>query len=369
MRGAAAPVRATGAPTGPIGRTCVLTTVFMFVRIVLMRLPLPSPRRDHAGPVRARRAVRTAAALTATATLALAGCAGGTGSAGDSDGISVLASFYPLQVVAAGVGGDRVTVDSLTPPGAEPHDLELSPAQVARLGAADLVVYLGEFQAAVDEAVRASPPERALDAADVVELLEAGTHEDEAHAGEAHAGESDEEHAEHGEHDPHFWLDPSRMPALVEAVADELTALDPDGAETYTANAAALSERFTALDTAYETGLATCENRVLVTSHAAFGYLADRYDLEQVAVAGIDPEGEPSPARLAEIGEVIRAEGVTTVFFETLVSPEVAEALAADAGVSTAVLDPLEGLADDSQDYFSIAEANLEALKVALSCS
>ncbi|MFS0699193.1 metal ABC transporter substrate-binding protein [Cellulomonas sp. 179-A 4D5 NHS] len=311
------------------------------------------------------RGARAGVVLAAAAALALGGCAS---TPADDGRLSVLASFYPLQVVAAGVGGDRVSVDSLTPPGAEPHDLELSPAQVARLGAADLVVYLADFQAAVDDAVAASPPERALDAADVVELLDAEP-EGEAHEDEAHEGETAEEHAEHGAHDPHFWLDPSRMPALVDAVADELSELDPENADEYVANAAALSERFTELDAAYETGLATCASRVLVTSHAAFGYLADRYDLEQVAVAGIDPEGEPSPARLAEIGEVIRSEGVTTVFFETLVSPEVAESLAADVGATTAVLDPLEGLADDSQDYFSIAESNLDALKVALSCS
>ncbi|MBB2921428.1 metal ABC transporter substrate-binding protein [Cellulomonas cellasea] len=337
-----------------------------------MDLPRTSAHPAHG---RAVRRGRTGLALTAAAALVLGGCAS---TPADDGRLSVLASFYPLQVVAAGVGGDRVSVDSLTPPGAEPHDLELSPAQVARLGAADLVVYLGEFQAAVDDAVQASPPERALDAADVVELLDASAqedahagdaHEGEAHEGDEHEGETAEEHAEHGEHDPHFWLDPSRMPALVEAVADELSDLDPEGADEYAANAAALSERFTELDAAYETGLATCSSRVLVTSHAAFGYLADRYDLEQVAVAGIDPEGEPSPARLAEIGEVIRSEGVTTVFFETLVSPKVAEALAADVGATTAVLDPLEGLADDSQDYFSIAGSNLDALKVALSCS
>lgn len=327
-----------------------------------MSLPRIPARPPHGRSVRAGRA---GVVLAATASLALGGCAS---TPADDGRLTVLASFYPLQVVAAGVGGDRVSVDSLTPPGAEPHDLELSPAQVARLGSADLVVYLGDFQAAVDDAVAASPPERALDAAGVVELLDASA-EDHDDEGDAHEGESAAEHAEHGSHDPHFWLDPSRMPALVDAVADELTALDPDGAAEYAANAAALSERFTGLDAAYGTGLATCSSRVLVTSHAAFGYLADRYGLEQVAVAGIDPEGEPSPARLAEIGEVIRREGVTTVFFETLVSPKVAEALAADVGASTAVLDPLEGLADDSQDYFSIAEANLEALKVALSCS
>lgn len=311
-----------------------------------------------------RRRPRRAALVAGTAMLGLTLAACGSGAAADDDGrVGVLASFYPLQVVAAQVGGDRVQVDSLTPPGAEPHDLELSPAQVGRVGDADLVLYLSHFQAAVDEALEASPPERALDAADVVTLLPAATDEHAEEEGE-HADEDD-----HGTDDPHFWLDPSRMPALANAVADELTALDPEGADTYAANAAALTARFEDLDAAYAAGLETCGTRVFVTSHAAFGYLADRYALEQVAVAGIDPEAEPSPARLAEIGEVITAEGVTTVFFETLVSPKVAETLAGDLGITTAVLDPLEGLADDSQDYFSIAEANLDALKVALSCS
>jgi zinc transport system substrate-binding protein len=291
------------------------------------------------------RAARLALPVVAVA-LALAACAPGSVGHGRP---RVLASFYPLQLVAQQVGGSRVDVTSLTPPGAEPHDLELSPAQVSRVGAADLVVYLAHFQPAVDDAVAAAPPAHVVDAATLTTL-------------QPLAGAT-------GTIDPHFWLDPSRMPAVAHAVADQLSVIDPAGAATYAANATALSARFDALDAAYASGLATCADRAFVTSHAAFGYLAARYHLEQVAISGLDPEADPSPDRLAEIGRLVKDRGIRTIFFETLVSPKVAQTLAADLGVDARVLDPLEGVADPSQDYFSIADANLSALKMALSCS
>ncbi|KQR17772.1 metal ABC transporter substrate-binding protein [Cellulomonas sp. Leaf334] len=297
-------------------------------------------------------------AVLAALPLVLTGCASVSGS--DDGTVDVLASFYPLQFVAEQVGGDRVSVDTLTPPGAEPHDVELSPAQVSRIDGADLVVYLSGFQAAVDDAVDQTSPAHVVDAATEA-TLRPEEHEDET-------AEEHEEH-EHGDHDPHFWLDPSRMPSVVDDVAATLTEIDPDGADTFAANAAALTQRFEELDAAYAAGLAQCDSRTFVTSHEAFGYLADRYDLHQVGISGIDPEAEPSPARLAEVSAIVRDEGVSTIFFETLVSPKVAETLAADLGVDTAVLDPIEGLADPDADYFSIAEANLDALRMALSCS
>lgn len=308
-----------------------------------------------------------AAATAAAAVLVLSACSsGGSGGSGDSGGVQVLASFYPLQYVAEQVGGDLVSVESLTPPGAEPHDLELSPAQVDQVGRADLVVYLSQFQAAVDDAVEANPPGHVVDAAQDTELHAAEHTED----GEEHA---DDEHGEdehdHGSLDPHFWLDPSRLPAVADDVAAQLGELDPDHADEFEANARTFAQAMTDLDDEYAAGLATCESRTIVTTHEAFSYLADRYDLEQVGISGIDPEGEPSPARLAEVGDVVRDEGVTTIFFETLASPKVAETLADELGVQTAVLDPLEGLTDDTQDYVSVAKTNLETLRTALSCA
>ena len=298
------------------------------------------------------------AAVPVAALLALTACSSGA----DDGRLDVVASFYPLQLVAQEVGGDLVDVQPLTPPGAEPHDVELSPAQVSDIAGADLVVYASGFQPSVDDAVAEVGPRAVVDASAQADLAaEEHDHED----------ESAEEHADHAHEgtDPHFWLDPSRLPAVVDAVADALTEADPAGADTFRANADALKARCTALDEEYAAALASCERRTFVVQHEAFGYLAHRYDLEQVGISGIDPESEPSPARLREVGDVVRDEGVTTIFFERLASPKVAQTLAADLGVQTAVLDPIEGVTDDSSDYFSIASGNLESLRVALSCS
>ncbi|GAA4701534.1 zinc transport system substrate-binding protein [Promicromonospora umidemergens] len=316
----------------------------------------------------------TLTSLALAATVTLAGCSTQGGPADESDGVTVLASFYPLQYVAQQIGGDLVTVDNLTPPAAEPHDLELSPAQVREIGTADLVVYLSGFQNAVDEGVEARAPEHVIDAAGAAGLLE--------DAEEEHAGETEEEHAEHadeagdahdhGATDPHFWLDPSRLAAVGQAVADELAEVDPEHAEEYAAGALRLGQQLDELDQEFADGLAACQGATLVTSHEAFGYLADRYALEQVGISELDPEVEPSPARLREIGDIVEQRGIKTLYSETLVSPKVTETLASDLGVETAVLDPLEGLSEDAtaagDDYVSVMRANLAALEGGLVC-
>lgn len=322
---------------------------------------------------RATGAALAGLALVATATLAGCSTQNAGGASGESDGVTVLASFYPLQYVAQQIGGDLVTVDNLTPPAAEPHDLELSPAQVREVGTADLVVYLSGFQNAVDEAIEARAPEHVVDAADSAGLVEHA-----AEAEEEHAGETEEEHAEHadehghGATDPHFWLDPSKLAAVGKVVADELAAVDPEHADEYAAGAQRLGQQLDELDQEFADGLAACQGATLVTSHAAFGYLADRYALEQVGISELDPEVEPSPARLREIGDIVEERGIKTLYSETLVSPKVTETLAADLGVNTAVLDPLEGLSEDAtaagDDYVSVMQANLAALEEGLVC-
>ncbi|MGY1728949.1 metal ABC transporter substrate-binding protein [Geodermatophilus sp. SYSU D01062] len=310
------------------------------------------------------------AATTAAATaLLLAAC----GSAGDdeaaaADGVSVEAAFYPLQWAAERVGGDRVDVESLTPPGAEPHDLELTPQDVASLTEADLVVYLAGFQPGLDEAVDEAG-DAAWDAGEAADLsLAAEEH--------GHEGESEEEHAEHaGEDgeavDPHFWLDPTRLADVGDALADRLADVDPDGADTYRENAAALRTDLEALDAEMEQGLADCAVTTLVTAHDAFGYLGERYGLDVVGVSGLSPSTEPSPAQLAEISTLVRERGVTTVYTETLVDPAVAETVAEEAGVRTAVLDPLEGLTDESagDDYLAVMRADLATLQEGQGCA
>lgn len=298
----------------------------------------------------------TTGALGVTTLLLAAGCTGGAGGVGgaEDDRLAVLASFYPLQYVVEHVGGDLVAVSSLTPPGAEPHDVELSPSQVRAVGEADVVVYLSGFQAAVDDAVAARTPEHLVDAARTTAVAE-------------HLGEADGHDHEGG--DPHFWLDPTLLAALAPDVAAALAQADPAHADAYTAGAEALLRDLTALDEELATGLADCDQSVIVTAHTAFGYLTERYGLEQVGLSGLDPEAEPSPARLREIRDVVAASGVTTVFTEALVSPKVAETLAADLGITTAVLDPVESQVDPEVDYREAMEQNLVALRAALGCS
>jgi zinc transport system substrate-binding protein len=300
--------------------------------------------------------------------LALAACS--SGAAGDDDGtVRVLASFYPLQYVAQQVGGEHVRVDNLTPPAAEPHDLELSPAQVREIGTADVVLYLSGFQSAVDEGVEARRPEHVLDAADVVTLAAHASAGEEA---EEHSADDGHDHESLGDLDPHFWTDPNLLAELAGPVAEQLSAADPEHAADYEAGAAALEQTLADLDAEYTESLAACSGATLVTSHTAFGYLAERYGLEQVGISALDPEAEPSPARLREIGAVVQANGVSTLFSETLVSPKVTETLAADLGVATAVLDPLEGLSEDAlasgEDYVSVMQSNLETLQQGLVC-
>lgn len=284
-------------------------------------------------------------------TLLMAGC----GQLGDDPSGSdrrAVVSFYPLAWVTERVAGDAWTVENLTQPGQEPHDLELNIAQTAAMEEADLIVLERGFQPAVDDTVEGSDTP-VLDAAEVVNLLPASA-----------AG------TEGGDLDPHFWLDPLLVADFADAVADELGGVDPDAAQTYADNASALRTELETLDQDYSDGLASCERTTTVVSHEAFGYLA-RYGLSFEPIAGLSPDAEATAADLARLDELITAGGVTTVFTERLVSPKMAETLAHDLGVSTAVLDPVEGLSDDTadEDYLSLMRANLIALQQANGCS
>jgi zinc transport system substrate-binding protein len=319
---------------------------------------------------RARSLLAVPAALVAG--VGLSGCAalGLDGGAAQGDGGStgdvptVAAAFYPLAFVAEQVAGDRAEVENLTTPGGEPHDLELGVGETARVAEADLVFYQEGFQPAVDAATDESVSGSVLDVTEVVQLRPV--------SGD-HAGESEEQHAEHageqGDLDPHFWLDPLLMADLADAVAEELSAIDPEGADTYAANAAALRTDLEELDAAYARGLADCARDLVVVNHDAFGYLA-RYGLRFEPITGLSPDAEPTPGDLVRLQELIRGEGVTTVFSESLVSPETAETLAADLGIEAAVLDPVEGLTDATaqQDYLSLMRANLASLRTANGC-
>ena len=263
----------------------------------------------------------------------LAGCGAAGGATGKR---TVVASFYPLAFAAQQIGGPSLSVENLTPPGSEPHDLELAPQAVARVIRADVVLYLGHgFQPAVSDAVRQASG-RTVDVLAGLPL--------------------------HGA-DPHVWLDPARFERIVRRIGAVLGR---------PAAANALVVRLRRLDREYRAGLAHCARRDIVTSHAAFGYLAQRYGLRQVAITGLTPESEPTPGQLADVVRLVRQTRATTVFFERLVSPRLADTVAREVGARTAVLDPIEGLTPAEQSrgdtYLTLMRANLGALRKALAC-
>lgn len=261
----------------------------------------------------------------------------------------VVASFYPLAYIASQVAGQDAVVTNLTTPGVEPHDLEPAPAAIARTAGADLVLLVQGFQPALDAAAEQNSDGDVFDVSEAVDLAPSADDPDQV--------------------DPHFWLDPLRMAALADAVGQRLGDLDPARRETYTANAATLRAQLVQLDEDFRVGLADCARRTVVVSHDAFGYLGT-YDLNLESIVGLSPDAEPTPGDLARLRALIEAEGVTTVFTETLVSPALSETLAREAGVTTAVLDPIEGLSDETadQDYLSLMRSNLAALRGANGC-
>lgn len=297
----------------------------------------------------------------AGAALSLAACSSPTSSSpsgGADDRPTIVAAFYPLEYAARAIGGDSVNVVGLTQPGGEPHDVELSAAQVAEIANADLVLYVKGYQPAVDEAVAQQAADHSLDVSAALPLL-TDEHSDE-HAGE-HAGE--------GGTDPHIWLAPMNMAAIGTAVTERLSAANAAAAGQYQANNASLSAEMSRLDTAFSDGLASCRSRTMVVSHEAFAYLGAAYGLAQVGISGLSPDAEPSPARMRDVADLVGREGITTIYYETLVDPKVAQTLADEAGVASAVLDPIEGLVAGSSDsYPTLMEKNLATLRAGQGC-
>jgi zinc transport system substrate-binding protein len=270
----------------------------------------------------------------------LAAC-GGDADEPDNSRRSVVTAFYPLTFVATAVAGDEADVSSITPAGVEPHDIELTAAQVRRVSEADLLVYIGQgFQPAVDELVS-----EVANTLDVLTVRPPGARPN----------------------DPHIWLDPILMVGITDTVADALSKIDESNAQTYRENADELISRINELDDRFSNGLSLCDRRTIVTTHESFGYLADRFNLEQVGIAGIDPDQEPSARRLEEVAEIVEAKDITTIFFESLLPEDLAETVAKETGAKTAVLDPLES-PPRTGDYISAMRDNLSALRKAMGC-
>jgi len=277
----------------------------------------------------------------------LAACGGDVGA--DDGRPRVVASFYPLQYVAERVVGARARVTNLTSPGREPHDLELTVQQTAEVADADIAFYEKGFQPAVDDAIDQNGPEHVVETTQTVPLEPAA----------ANAG-----------NDPHFWLDPVRLSEVAVTFEQAMAEVDPEHAVDYERNLRDLQSDLAALDEEYAAGLARCAVGTVVVSHDAFGYL-EKYGLHFQAINGLSPDAEPSPAHIAELHDLIESDQITTVFSETLASKQMANTIAEDLGLTTGVLDPIEGLGDSTadEDYLSLMRNNLHALQEASRCT
>lgn len=308
-------------------------------------------------------------ALVCACTLSLSlltGCGTQPADTAAGDGrLRVLTSFYPMYDFACKIGGDCIDVTNMVPSGTEPHDWEPSTNDLKNLEKADVFIYNGADMEpwADDLLVSRSDTLRVVEASENVELRTTdGEHE--------HAHEHEDADHHHGDFDPHVWLDPENAKIEMEAIRDALCAADPEHSTVFQSNYEKYAAELDALDAEFREKLAPLPNRTIVVAHEAFGYLCDAYGLTQVGIEGLSPDSEPDPGRMAEVIDFVREHGISTIFFEELVSPKVAEAIASETGAQAKMLSPLEGLSDEQAaagaDYFSVMHDNLAALMEAL---
>jgi zinc transport system substrate-binding protein len=269
--------------------------------------------------------------------------------------LTVVATIAPLAEFAKEIGGDRVGVTTLTKPGMEPHDFEPTPREMAKLHKADMFVYNGAgLEPWVDKVVNDLQKSGVMtvDASFQIPLR-----------------------TDNGVPDPHIWLDPQLALKQADTVKKGLMAIDPQFENTiaYTDRYAKYAKKLQDLNAAYTKGLQACQSKTIITSHEALGYLAARYGLENIGIAGLSPEDEPSPQKLAEIADLAKSKGVTHIFFEETVSPKLSETIARETGAQTASFNPVETLTQEElnagKTYLSIQKDNLKALQAALRCT
>lgn len=319
-----------------------------------------------------KRSMKLASVVTLAAVAAgmvLSGCAAKEKesvkeTAAESGKLKVMASFYPVYDFASKIGGDKVDVVNMVPAGTEPHDWEPAARDITNLEQADVFVYSGAgIEHWVEDVMKSLGNKDliAVEASSGIALREGHSHEEE---------EEEEDHEEHEEFDPHVWLDPMNAKKEMENIKDAFIKADPENKDYYEANYKTYGEKLDELDQKFKDTLSPLPNKVIVVSHEAFGYLCNAYGLTQMGIEGLIPDSEPDPARMAEVIDFVKENNVSTIFFEELVSPKVAETIARETGAVTQVLNPLEGLSDEEikagGDYFTVMETNLAALKKAL---
>lgn len=270
-----------------------------------------------------------------------------------SDTVGVAASFYPLAYLAQEIGGSLVQVTNVTPAGVEPHDFEPSPRDINNIYKTKLFIFNGGSIDTWAGKIRPTLETQGIAAIDMIfETRDLLPNPDTI--------------------DPHLWLDPNIMSREADAVASALIRIDPAHAQEYNRNKNRLQKNLAILDEEYRAGLANCQLREIITSHDAFGYLANRYDFKVLSILGLSPEEEPSPKKIAEISQLAKSRGIKYIFFESLVSPKLAQTIADEIGAHTLVLNPIEGLLEqdtkNNEDYITLMQKNLANLKIAMIC-
>lgn len=273
----------------------------------------------------------------------------------NQSGVNVVTSFYPLGYLAQELVGNRGSVTIITPAGAEPHDYELTPENLIAIQRSNIVVLNGNIEAwakDIQDSIAGSS----------TKLVVAG----DGLMSQRLTAEGKEEL------DPHVWLDPVLVIKEVARITDALIAVDPQNRSEYLLRNEQLITKLSTLDSLFRDGLKNCARRDFVTSHLAFSYLAKEYNLNQVGIAGLSPEDEPSPSQMSDVAKFVKENHVKTIFFESLVSPKLAQSIAQETGATTAELNPLEGLTADQvangETYVTIMERNLANLQTALEC-
>ncbi|HDY73402.1 MAG TPA: ABC transporter substrate-binding protein [Candidatus Jorgensenbacteria bacterium] len=271
----------------------------------------------------------------------------------ETEKLKITTSFYPLAEFARQVGGKNVEVINITPPGSEPHDYEPTPQDIVHVNSSEIFIFNGSSFDPWAEKIAPKLEEEGIKVLRMTEYFDLIGTDDGS--------------------DPHIWLNPILAKQEVEIIRDTLQKIDPTNSSMYNDNAQQYLGKLSELDQKFRTGLASCELREAIVSHAAFGYLAERYDIDIISIAGISPEEEPSLRRLGEIAKLAQEKNINYIFFETLISPKLAETIAQEIGAETLVLNPVEGLTDEEiesgKSYISEMEKNLSNLQRALVCT
>lgn len=270
--------------------------------------------------------------------------------------LHIVASFYPMAFFAGQITGDKADITNVTPAGAEPHDYEPSTQDIAAMEQANLIILNGNVEPWGDK-------------------IKTNLQNSSVHIITAGEGLTTRTLTENGTTttDPHVWLDPVLAKQEVQKISNAIIAINPTNTALYTTNTTTLLNKLDQLDTQYKTGLATCNTKDIVTSHAAFGYLAQQYGLSQLSIAGLSPDEEPSAQALITTADFVHDHNVQYIFFESLVSPKLSQTIANETHAQTLELNPLEGLTanevQQGKDYFSVMQSNLHNLQIALACT